>query len=383
MVQTYESMQPGKTLTLSIDQRVQYFAFRALLTAVKRYRARAATAVVLDVRTGEVLAMVSQPSFNPNNRTDRSSARVRNRAVTDQFEPGSTMKPFTVAAALTSGHFTAKSRVDTSPGTLRVRNHTIRDRRDFGDIDLTTVLKKSSNVGVSKLALAIGRKSLWRTLDQLGFGQASGIEFPGASSGTLVDHLSWSEVQGVTLSYGYGIGVSAMQLARAYAAIANHGILPDLTLLKRDERSDPALYGQRAMHADVANTVLRMLEDVVSDEGTGSLAKVHGYRIGGKTGTVHKPVPGGYSEDRYLALFAGVAPLSRPRLSIVVVVDEPAGKAYHGGQVAAPVFAEVASAALRVLGIAPDSSDPVHVPNSKRLANLPAPLAAAPASQTQ
>ena len=351
-VRTEREMRPGRDITLSLDRRVQYFVYRALARGMKKHRARAASAVVLDVHTGEVLAMVNLPAYNPNKRAARVSGRFRNRVVTDQFEPGSTIKPFTLAAALSSGRFTLKSRIDTSPGVLQVAGHTVRDVRDLGVIDLVTLIKKSSNVGMTKIAMKLEPEALWETLHGVGFGSVVGSDFPGEAQGVLPHHLDWREINQATLSFGYGMSVTALQLARAYAAIANGGTLPAVTLVKRATRA----LGERVLEAHIAAKVRHMLEAVVSEEGTGTRARVHGYRVGGKTGTVRKPIPGGYADDRHLALFAGIAPMSRPRLAVVIVVDEPRGKRYYGGEVAAPIFAEALAGSLRVLGVAPDDT---------------------------
>ena len=321
---------------------------------------------MIDVHTGEVLAMVNLPAYNPNKRAARVSARFRNRAITDQFEPGSTVKPFTVAAALESGRFTMDSRIDTAPGFLDVAGHKVRDLRNYGEIDLITLVKKSSNVGITKLALGIEPEMLWESLRRVGFGSVAGSGFPGETDGVLPHHFEWRDINRVTLSFGYGLSVSALQLTRAYAAIASGGVLPEVTMLRRREPSR----SERVMSEGVAARLRQMLEAVVDEGGTGTRARVHGYRVGGKTGTVRKPVPGGYADDRHLALFAGIAPISRPRLSVVIVVDEPRGKEYYGGLVAAPVFAEVVAGALRVLGVAPDGGAP-SLAVSERLARAP------------
>lgn len=355
VVEEVELIQPardGNALRLSIDARIQYQAYRALLTAIKKHEARAGSAVVLDVVSGEVLAMVNQPSYNPNNGADRVSSRFRNRAVTDVFEPGSTIKPFTVGAALEVGLFRPDSRFDTAPGFMKVGRHTVKDVRNFGEIDLATVIKKSSNVGAVQVALALDARQLWQTFSRVGFGMSTATGFPGESDGVLTHFFQWGDIERTTLSYGYGLSVTALQLAQAYAVIASGGLLPQLSFVHRDEY--PARV--RVMSADSTRHLRWMLEAVVGPGGTGRLAGVPGYRIGGKTGTVRKAGVGGYSQNRYLSLFAGIAPLTNPRLVSVVVIDEPGGKVYYGGQVAAPVFAEVMAASLRTLGIPPDDS---------------------------
>ena len=340
----------GRDLVLSIDRRIQYHAYRALLTAVNRNQARAGSIVVLDAQNGEVLAMVNQPSYNPNNRAERVGSRFRNRAVTDVFEPGSAVKPFTIAAALNSGQFKPDTVVDTSPGSMKVGKYTIKDVRNYGRIDLATIVKKSSNVGASKVALSLPPRDIWQTLSRFGFGLSTGSGFPGEAEGVLTHYFEWREAHRATLSYGYGLSVTVLQLAQAYAAIANGGTLLNARFLPAEAELD----GTRVVSEDVALKLRRMLEAAASPSGTGSLARFEGFRVAGKTGTVRKATPGGYSEDRYIALFAGMAPISSPRIVTVVVIDEPSAGEYYAGKVAAPVFAEVTEGALRLLGVAPD-----------------------------
>ncbi len=343
--------QPGRDLILSIDQRIQYLAYRALKRGVQRVQAKGGSLVVLDPRSGEVLAMVNQPSFNPNNPSDRQPGRTRNRAVTDVFEPGSTVKPFTVAAALASGAYDPDDTVDTSPGWWRVSRHTIRDMHDYGRCDLERILVKSSNIGAAKLALDMPAERLWDVFHEIGFGTATQSGFPGEAVGVLRDFQEWRRLEQATMGFGYGLSVTALQLARAYGVLAADGLLVPVTLLKAE--SPPR--ARRVLPARVARQVRHMLEGVVSDEGTARRAAVPGYRVAGKTGTVHKSQVGGYASKRYLALFAGMAPASRPALVAVVVIDEPQPKRHFGGQAAAPVFAEVAAGALRLLNVPPDA----------------------------
>ena len=349
---------PGRDVVLSIDRRIQSLAYRALRQGVRRHRARAGSAVVLDTRTGEVLAMANLPSFNPNDRGDRSSRRFRNRAVTDLLEPGSTVKPFTVAAALQAGIVRPDSILDTRPGFMKVGGHTIFDVRNYGVIDVRKVIKKSSNVGAGKLALELPPDALWRMFHRTGFGVPTGSRFPGEAQGTLTDFSDWRKVHRVTLSYGYGLAATPLQIARAYAAFGNGGLLPEVGFVRT--RGGPS--ASRAMPASVAGQVLGMLEEVVEPGGTALRARVDGYRVGGKTGTTRKSEAGGYSQDRYHSAFAGLAPMSDPRLSVVVVIDEPGGDAYYGGVVAAPVFSNIVEGSLRVLGIAPDDPDVMRSP---------------------
>ena len=350
--------RPGRDVVLSIDRRIQSVAYRALLQGVRRHRARAGSAVVLDIRTGEVLAVVNLPSFNPNDRGDRSSWRFRNRAVTDLLEPGSTIKPFTVAAALQAGIVRPDTTMDTRPGFLKVGRHTVWDVRNYGVIDIRKVIKKSSNVGAGKLALALRSADLWRMFHQAGFGASTGSGFPGERKGTLTDFAGWGELHRVTLSFGYGLAATPLQVARAYAVFGTGGELPAVSFL----RTDGAPSTSQVMPAPVAARILEMLEEAVEPDGTGHRARVDGYRVGGKTGTTRKSEAGGYSEDRYHSTFAGLAPMSDPRLSVVVVIDEPGGRAYYGGRVAAPVFSDIVEGSLRVLGIAPDDPEAIRTP---------------------
>jgi cell division protein FtsI (penicillin-binding protein 3) len=351
-VESIQQPRPGNDLRLSLDRRLQYLAYRELKAAVKEHGAKGGSAVVLDARTGEVLAMVNQPSYNPNNMAERAGAGFRNRAVTDVFEPGSTVKPFTVATGLEAGLFRPETIIDTTPGQYRVGRLTVRDVHNYGVLDINGVIQKSSNVGVTRIALALPAQSLWRTFSGIGFGQLTGSAFPGEVKGTLSDSRRWGEIHRATLSYGYGLSVTALQLARAYLALASDGTVPELTLLRRDGPVE----GQRVISARTARQVRRMLELAVAEGGTGTRAQVPGYRVGGKTGTAKKTADGGYSRDRYLALFAGLAPASRPRLVMVATIDEPSGAAYYGGQVAAPVFGRVMAEALRILGVPPDDT---------------------------
>ena len=350
--------RPGRDVVLSIDRRIQSLAYRALRHGVQRHRARAGSAVVLDVRTGEVLAVANLPSFNPNDRGDRSIRRFRNRAVTDLLEPGSTIKPFTVAAALQAGIVRPETVMDTRPGFLRVGRHTVWDIRNYGVIDVRKVIKKSSNVGAGKLALALRPADLWQMFHQVGLGASTGSGFPGEEEGTLTDFVGWGEIHRVTLSFGYGVAATPLQIARAYAAFGAGGVLPAVSFVKTDHASSAS----QAVPVSVAAQVLEMLEEVVEPGGTGGRARVAGYRVGGKTGTTRKSEAGGYSEDRYHSAFAGLAPISDPRLSVVVVIDEPGGGEYYGGAVAAPVFSDIVEGSLRVLGIAPDDPETIRSP---------------------
>ncbi len=349
-IENIELPRPGKNLALGIDRRLQFIAYRELKAAAQKHNAVSASAVLLDVRTGEVLAMVNQPGYNSNGNRSNRGGRLRNRALTDVFEPGSTMKPFTVAAALELGTVTPDARIDTGPGFIKVGSATVRDHKPLGVIDLATLLSKSSNVGAGKLALGLPRDAYWGMLSRLGFGEPTGIGFPGEVGGQLTHPSNWAMIDQATLSFGYGVSVTTLQLAQAYAVLAADGVRYAPSLLHRDRRPE----GQRVMSARTAQAVRHLLEGVVDDEGTGTRAQVPGYRVAGKTGTAKKVGPDGYSDKKYLALFAGMAPASRPRLALAVVIDEPRAGKFYGGEVAAPVFSAIMSEALRLLNVPPD-----------------------------
>ncbi|MGI9230015.1 MAG: peptidoglycan D,D-transpeptidase FtsI family protein [Gammaproteobacteria bacterium] len=362
-IESIEQPEPGKTLALSIDQRLQYLAYRELKTAVTRHGARAGMLLMLDPTNGEVLALAVQPSFNPNNRSNLRSDHFRNRVVTDVFEPGSTIKPFTIAAALQSGLFTPTTEVATEPGHIRVGKHTIKDLRNYGLLDVKGVIKKSSNVGTSKIALQLGPETLWKMHNALGFGSRTGSGYPGEVTGLLSDYHNWSELDLATISFGYGLSITALQLAQAYSIIAADGLLHPLTFVK-----DGNQFGEvkRVLSTEVSRQVKSMMQAVIKQGGSGTRAAVSGYHIAGKTGTAHKLSAAGYEDDKYMSLFAGLAPATRPELVMVVVIDEPQAGQYYGGQVAAPVFANVMKGALRILNIAPDNID--ELKNLKPLA---------------
>jgi len=347
-VESIRAPRPGEDLETSIDLRIQYLAYRELKSAVRRYRALAGSVIVLDVQTGEVLAMVNQPSFNPNDRSQYDVARYRNRAVTDIIEPGSSIKPFVLAAALDSGKYRTDSLVDTAAFQVGVK--TIADKHALGTIDLATILARSSNVGMAKVALSLDREQIHRTLTTLGFGQVTATGFPGESAGLLSAAGHWRPIAVATIAYGYGLSVTPLQLAQAYAAVGAYGLRRPVTF----ERVDDPPAGERALAEKVSRDLIGLLEGVVAPDGTGIKARVPGYRVAGKTGTAWKAAGGGYSERRYTAVFAGLVPASRPRLAALVLIDEPTGSEYYGGDVAAPVFAAVMSGALRLMGVAPD-----------------------------
>lgn len=349
-VESIMTSSAGKDLHLSIDRRIQYLAYRELKAAITLNKARSGSAVMLDVQTGEVLAAVNQPSFNPNNRKNTRISQYRNRAVTDVFEPGSTIKPFTIAMALESKKYQPSTIIDTSPGTLKVGRNTIRDMRNYGKIDVTHVITKSSNVGVSKIALSLEAERIWSMFNRLGFGNVTESGFPGESSGLLSHFSRWHPIEQATLSFGYGLSVTPLQLAHAYSVLAADGVSRPVSFIQQDK----PVAGEQIISTKISREVREMMKTVISDEGTGIQASVHGYQVAGKTGTIHKSAAGGYSNDRYIAVFAGIAPASDPRLVLVVMINDPGGEQYYGGQVAAPVFSRVMSGALRLLDVAPD-----------------------------
>jgi len=347
--------RPGHDLVLSLDRRLQFMAYRELMAAVKEHKAEGGTAVILDVATGEILAMVNQPGYNPNDLQGGDGARRRNRALTDTMEPGSTVKPLVVAAVLEKGLVTPATKVNTSPGTLRVGHNIVRDVHSYGTLDVTGIITKSSNVGIVKLAQMMDYASLWRIYDRLGFGHRTGVEFPAESRGVLRPHDTWRVFEHATMAFGYGVSVTAMQLAQAYGILAADGVKRPVTLIRRDAMPDET----RVISADTARKVRAMMETVVSERGTAKRAAVAGYRVAGKTGTAKKSHgKKGYRGGSYQAVFAGMAPAGRPRLVMVVMVDEPRGRSYYGGIVAAPVFAKVMTGAMRLLNIPPDNPEP-------------------------
>lgn len=342
--------ESGSALQLTLDLRLQYIAYRELKAAVQQHKAKSGSAVMLDAKTGEVLALVSRPSYNPNNRSQLDARQMRNRALVDVLEPGSTIKPFTVAAALESGKFNPDSIVNTHPGYVRVGKKTIRDHRNYGELDLTSVITKSSNVGTTQLAAEVGAESLWQLLSDVGIGQSDVLGMPGEVVGSLPYPEQMDDLRLATSSFGYGMSVSALQLARAYSVFQN-GCQRNIHLVKNDAIDSSC---HRIISEKTAAQVRQMLETVTSDRGTGSRARVPGYRVGGKTGTAHKVGRGGYEDSAYTAVFAGLAPLTDPDLVLVVVVDEPQGKEYYGGEVAAPVFSRIMQQSLNLRQIAPD-----------------------------
>lgn len=352
-----KSAQAGRDLSLSLDLRLQYLAYRELKATVAENRAKGGLILIADSRTGEILAMASQPGYNPNRSDERAPDRLRNRAVVDVFEPGSTVKPLLVAEALESGLYRASSRIDTEGGKYKVGSLTVRDSHPHGVMGLAGVLAFSSNVGAAKIGLTLGPEAVWNAYRKFGFADRVQSGFPGEAGGVFRHHDEWGQIATATASYGYGLSINALQLVRAYAAIANDGLMPALTLVKRDE----PVTTQRAIPAETAREVRRLMESVVSAEGTAQQAAIRGYRVTGKTGTVRKvSSSGGYHKDRHQSVFIGMAPSGESRLVGLVMVDEPGNKIYYGGQVAAPAFSRVMSAALRLLQVAPEDAAPVQ-----------------------
>lgn len=351
-IQTLSEQKPGHDLVLSIDRRVQYLAYRELMRGVLSNQAESGSAVILDVKTNEILGMVNFPAFNPNNRQSEKKESFRNRAVTDTFEPGSTIKPFSIARALESGIYKMSSVIDTGAGWIRLGRKIITDEHTHGLLTLPEILKVSSDVGVIKISLSLPADKLWDLYHNIGLGEISGIGFPGEQSGTLVKHHPWGELTVATMAIGYGLTVTALQLAQAYSILANGGLKRPLSLLHQ-QKINP---GEQVISPKVAKEVLGLLEFVLEKGGTGFKANVPGYRVGGKTGTAKIVGLHGYEKHRYTSSFIGIAPLSHPRYVVVVVIHDPRGKFYYGGDVSGPVFAKIMEGVLRMMDIPPDAS---------------------------
>jgi cell division protein FtsI (penicillin-binding protein 3) len=355
-VESIRAPRPGHDLVTSIDLRIQYLAYRELKAAMQEYRARAGSVIVIDVDTGEVLAMVNQPSYNPNDREQLKAGLYRNRAATDIFEPGSSIKPFIMAAALASGQYKPDSVVDTAPGFLKVGTKVFEDESNLGSVDLATILAKSSNVGTAKIALSLQPEQIWSTLTGLGFGQVTGSNYPGESAGMLSHYSHWRPIGIATMSHGYGLSVTPLQLAHAYATIGAGGIKRPISF----EKISGPVAGERVMDPKVASELVQLMRQVVEKGGTATRASLLGYQVSGKTGTAFKSIAGGYSTDKIMAVFAGLVPASHPKLATVVVIDEPSRDMHEvsilaqGGTVAAPVFSSVMSGTLRLMDIPPD-----------------------------
>jgi cell division protein FtsI (penicillin-binding protein 3) len=350
-VESIKAPQEGQEVSLALDSKVQYLAYTYLKQAMVENKAKAGGVVVLDAKTGEVLALSNLPAYNPNNRIKLTGAQLRNRALTDVFEPGSTMKPFTVALALEKGRFRFDSTIQTAPGRLTIGNATISDAHAHGLLTVAQVIQKSSNVGAAKIAATLAPEEMWQMFDALGFGQPPRLGFPGEAGGRLRPFKTWRPIEQATMSYGHGISVSLMQLARAYLVFARDGDFVPISLTRIDT---PPLAGKAVFSAQTAREVRAMLEMAVQPGGTAPKAQIPGYRVAGKTGTSHKLEGGSYA-DRYVSSFVGFAPASDPRLIVAVMIDEPSGGKYYGGEVAAPVFAQVMAGSLRTLGVAPDA----------------------------
>mgnify|MGYP000935252772 CR=1 FL=1 len=353
-LQVKENAKPGKELALSIDLRLQYLAHRELRNTILEFEAKAGSLVMIDVRTGEILAMVNHPTYNPNNRRSLDPQATRNRALIDVFEPGSTVKPFSIAAAIGTGRWQPESKVDTGNGQMRIGRYTIRDVSRGGNLNLTEVLMKSSNVAISKIALDIGAQPVYDVMQGVGFGADTGLGFPGERVGQLPMHRKWGQAETATLAYGYGVSVTAVQLAHAYAVLGNQGRNMPLSLLRRDREVEQ---GAQVIDPKISRDVMKMLQAVVEENGGGGArAKVVGYHVGGKSGTAKKlATGGGYTKNSYRSLFSGVGPVDNPRVATVVVIDEPSKGGYYGGLVAAPVFGRVMAGALRILNVRPDN----------------------------
>jgi cell division protein FtsI (penicillin-binding protein 3) len=356
-VESIRAAQDGKDLALAIDSKIQSLAFSALKSAVERHRAKAGAIIALDVKSGEILALANVPSYNPNNRARLTGAQLRNRVITDLFEPGSTLKPFTVALALESGKVSSSTVVSTAPGKFTLAKYTIRDLHPAAALSVAQVLQKSSNVGAAKIALALPREAMWDLFRRVGFGAAPELGFPGAAVGKLRHYRTWRPIEQATMGYGHGLSLSLAQLARAYTVFARDGELVPLTLVK----TGAAASGEKVLSAEAARAVRAMLELAVQPGATGPRARIMGWRVAGKTGTAHKQENGGYAPDKYLASFVGFAPVSAPRLVVAVMIDEPSAGSHYGGTVAAPVFAQVMQGALRLLGVPHDA--PLEMPD--------------------
>ena len=359
-VEQLARVRHGDDIALSLDARIQYLAYRHLQAAVKRHKATSASLVALDAKTGEILSMISMPDFNPNDRSDLKSTQFRNRSITDSYEPGSTVKPSAIAMAMEAGVVSGETVVDTEKGVYHIGRSRISDTKAHGKITVAEVIQKSSNIGSAKIAMMMEPIDLYRTYRSLGFGQTNQLGIPGEQRGILVKRKMWRPVEHATMSYGYGLSVNTLQLARSYQALANGGVLLPVSLHPLDQVPE----GRRVFSKDTADQIGLMLEAAVSDSGTAPQARVPQFRVGGKTGTAHRVVNGRYQDDSYTSLFAGYAPISDPKIVLVVSVNDPKGVDYYGGLVAAPVFSKVMAGALRLRGITPDA---LSAPKEKKL----------------
>ncbi len=360
-IESIRSARDGADLTLALDSKIQNLAYGALKAGVDAHKAKAGAIVVLDVRSGEVLALANLPSYNPNNRAKLTGAQLRNRALTDTFEPGSTLKPFTVALALELGKATPSTMVQTAPGKLTIAGYTISDSQPAAALSVKQVIQKSSNVGAARIALSLPREEMHALFRRVGFGVAPQLGFPGEASGKLREAKTWRPVEQATMSYGHGISVSLVQLAAAYSVFARDGDAVPVTLVK----SGMPAAGRRVLAPETARAMREMLEAAVQPGGTAPRARVMGWRVAGKTGTAHKQENGGYARHKYISSFVGFAPVSAPRLVVAVVIDEPSAGEHYGGKVAAPVFAQVMQGALRLLAAPHDAPlEPVELPGA-------------------
>ena len=350
----YRPARPGKDVHLTLDLRLQYIAYRDLRRAVLGHHASGGSVVIADAETGQILALANQPSFNPNNPADRDSQGLRDQAVTDIFEPGSSIKPLLISQAIARGKFNTRSLIDTGDGTFTIDTITIHDDTPNGVVDLKKLLEKSSNIGAAKVGLALGAKIVWSGYEKFGLGERTGIGLPGEGEPILRPWTAWGDVATATASYGYGVAVNALQMVRAYCALADNGLMPQLSITESRPPEPP----QRVIPAKVARTVRHLLEGVVSPKGTADDAAVPGYQVAGKTGTARMTTKGAYVPGRYRAVFVGMLPADHPRLVGIVVINDPKGSNYYGGSVAGPVFSNVMQAAARLLQIAPDRPAP-------------------------
>ena len=377
IVEDVEALKPprdGEEVVLAIDQRLQFLAHRELKAAVELHHAKGGSIVILDARTGEVLALVNQPDYNPNNRATVTPRQIRNRSVTDLFEPGSTMKPFTVAAALESGVVKPDTMIQTGAGSMQMAGWTIRDTHPNGLISVAQVIQKSSNIGSSKISLQMPAERMWQFYASLGFGAAPHTGFPGEARGILRPWEKWRPIEQATMSYGNGISVSLLQLARAYTIFANDGELLPLSLVKLDAQP----ISRPLVSAETAHEVVRMMEMAVGPGGTAPRAQVPGYRVAGKTGTAHKPENGHYAEHKFVSSFVGLGPVTRPRFIVAVMIDEPQGANYYGGDVGAPVFSSVMGAALRMMSVPPDGPGVINAATPRGEVEAKAPAEGGP-----
>ncbi len=358
-VGSIRAAQDGGDLTLSIDSKIQSLAYAVLKDSVARHKAKAGALVAIDPRTGEIIALANIPSFNPNNRTRLGGAQLRNRVITDSFEPGSTLKPFAIALALDRGQLTPETVIDTAAGSLQLANHTIRDVHGESALTVAQIIQKSSNVGAARIALGLPREEMWSLYHRVGFGSVPDLGFPGAAAGRLRPWKTWLPIEQATMAYGHGISVSLVQLARAYSVFARDGDLAPLAL----EKVSGPVAGTQIISAQSARNMRAMLESATQLGGTAPRARIMGWRVAGKTGTAHKQENGAYSASRYISSFVGFAPVSNPRLIIAVAIDEPNAGQHYGGMVAAPVFAQVMQGALRLLGVPHDAPlSPIELP---------------------